>query len=178
MESKKLSIILIVIIAVLAVSLAILAGYLFVIQGSNGNGDGDLAGDHPANGENAPEIPSEEDLVKVSLYDGARYFNLRNVDSDKKASILQANVTLKCYKALKRDKDIIVADMVTARSEEIQELIVRFFMTLTAEDVKDPAIMDKAKEDLTYQINALLNEGIEKPEDIVYRVVFSEWLFQ
>jgi flagellar basal body-associated protein FliL len=79
---------------------------------------------------------------------------------------------------LKRDKEVVVADMVTARIEEIQELIVRFFMTLTAEDVKDPDIMDKAKEELSNQINALLNEGIEKPEDVVYRVVFSEWLFQ
>lgn len=178
MESKKLLIILIVIIAVLAISLAILAGYLFVIQGSNGNGAGDLIDGHPANGENSIEIPSEDDLVKISLYDSARYFNLRNADTEKKPSIIQANVTLKCYKALKRDKEIIVVDMVTARSEEIQELIVRFFMTLTAEDVKNPTIMDKAKEDLANQINALLNEGIEKPENVVYRVVFSEWLFQ
>lgn len=176
MESKKISFILIAIIAVLAISLAILAGYLFVIQGSKGNGD-ELEDGQTINGEGIIEIPSEEDLIKISLYDSPRYFNLRNTNSEK-SSIIQANVTLKCHKTLKRDKEVVVADMVTARIEEIQELIVRFFMTLTAEDVKDPDIMDKAKEELSNQINALLNEGIEKPEDVVYRVVFSEWLFQ
>ncbi len=173
-----MSLILIVIIAVLALSLAILTGYLLIVQGNDGNGEAELEKDgQPINGEETIEIPSEKDLVKVSLYDSPRYFNLKSRDSEK-SSIIQANVTLKCYKVLKRDKEIIISDMVKARSEEIQELIVRFFMTLTADEVKDPAIMDNAKVELANQINTLLNEGLEKTEDVVYRVVFSEWLFQ
>ncbi len=173
-----MSLILIVIIAVLALSLAILAGYLLIVQGSNGNGDAELAKDGQSiNGEDTIQIPSEDDLIKISLYDNPRYFNLKSVNSDK-SSIIQANVTLKCYKVLKRDKEVNVPNMVNARSEEIQELIVRFFMTLTADEVKDPTIMDNAKIELANQINMLLNEGLEKTEDVVYRVVFSEWLFQ
>ena len=128
-------------------------------------------------GEQAKPIPKEEDLIKVPLYGSTRYFNLKSTNPDK-TSIIQVNVTLKCYKTLRNNKRANVEELITARSEEIQELIVRFFMTLTEVEVKDPAVLDKSKEDLTRQINALMNEGVDKPEDIVYRVVFSEWLFQ
>jgi len=175
LESKSTYFILIVIVAVLALSLAAIAGYMFIVQGTSRNdrkasNDGVLL-------EDGKDVPSEDELVKISLYDSARYFNLKNDNSDK-ASIIQVNVTLKCYNKLKRDKKANVQEIVAARSEEIQELVVRFFMTLTSDDVKNPAMMDMAKENLTKQINDLLNEGIEEKEDIVYKVVFSQWLFQ
>jgi flagellar basal body-associated protein FliL len=178
LESKSTFFILIVIVAVLALSLAALAGYLVIIQGNSGNGDknGDK-GQIAENGEEIKEIPNDEDLIKVSLFGDARYFALKKTDP-KQSSIIQANVTLKCYKTLKRDKKADVSEIIASRSEEIQELVVKFFMTLTAKDVEDLAVLDKAKEDLTDQINSLLNEGEEKPEDIVYKVIFSEWLFQ
>lgn len=176
MESKSTFFILIVIVAVLALSLAALAGYIFIVQGSSGD-KAPEDGQPAADGEPVVEIPSEEDLVKIPLFGNPRYFNLKSTEGDK-SSIIQVNVTLKCFSALKRDKKAVVSEMVTARSEEIQELVVRFFMTLTADDVKDPSVMDKAKEDLTKQINDLMNEGIKEPEPVVYKVVFSEWLFQ
>ncbi len=175
MESKSTFFILIIIVAVLAVSLAALAGYLFVVQGSSrGQAEVDENG-VPI--EEVREVPSEDELIKIPLYDSARYFNLKNTDTNK-ISIIQVNVTLKCYKELKRDKKAVVSEIVAARVEEIQELVIRFFMTLTSEDVKDLTVMDAAKEDLTKQINALMNEGVDKPEDVIYRVVFSQWLFQ
>lgn len=175
MESKSTFFILIIIVAILALSLAALAGYLFIVQGAS-RGQAEVNEDGvPV--EDIKEIPSEEELVKISLYDSARYFNLKNTSTDSKNSIIQVNVTLKCYKTLKRDKKAVVAEMVTARAEEIQELVIRFFMTLTAEDVEDLTVMDRAKEDLTKQINDLMNEGIVEPEDVIYRVVFSQWLF-
>lgn len=85
---------------------------------------------------------------------------------------------MKCHKTLKRDKKIIVEDMINSRLEEIQELVVRFFMTRTVDDIKDVEMLDRAKDELAEQINSLLNEGVEKPEDVVYKVIFSEWLFQ
>jgi flagellar basal body-associated protein FliL len=178
LESKSTFFILIIVVAVLTLSLAALAGYIFIVQGSLGGGgseaDGSLAA---AGGENEKHIPKEEDLIKVPLYGDARYFNLKSADSGK-TSIIQANVTLKCYKTLKNNKRANVEEMLAARSEEIQELIVRFFLTLTEDEVRDPAVLDKAKEDLANQINALMNEGVDKPDDVVYKVVFSEWLFQ
>ncbi len=177
MESKSTFFILIVIVAVLALSLAALAGYLVIVQGSSSNANGTGEENLTENGEKIKEIPKEEELVKIPLYSDARYFALKKADPDS-TSIIQANVTLKCYKTLKRDKKAVVSDILAARSEEIQELVVRFFMTLTAQEVEDLAVLDRAKEDLTNQINSLLNEGEEKPEDIVYKVIFSEWLFQ
>jgi len=158
-------------VAVLALSLAALAGYLVIVQGNSS--DGKVA---PANSGKVSGVPSEDDLVKVPLFTDARYFALKKTGSQQ-AAVLQTKVTLKCYKTLQRDKKAVVEEIVNARSEEIQELVVRFFMTLTSEDVKDLAVLDRAKEDLKNQINALLNEGEENPEDIVYNVIFSEWLF-
>lgn len=172
MESKGTFFILIIVVAVLALTLAALAGYLFIIQGASND-----KGESTAVSSEVKEVPKEEDLIKIHLYEGKRIFNLKNDDPDKIA-MMQVNVTLKCYKILKEDKKVIVEEKVTAYSEEIQELVVRFFLTRTIDDVKDLTIMDKAKEDLTKQINDLLNEGVERPEDIVYKIIFSEWLFQ
>jgi flagellar basal body-associated protein FliL len=178
LESKSTFFILIIVVAVLTLLLAALAGYIFIVQGNLGGGNKGTGESQSADGgEQAKLIPKEEDLIKVPLYGSTRYFNLKSANPDK-TSIIQVNVTLKCYKTLRNNKRANVEEMIAARSEEIQELIVRFFMTLTEVEVKDPAVLDKSKEDLTRQINALMNEGVEKPEDIVYRVVFSEWLFQ
>ena len=51
-------------------------------------------------------------------------------------------------------------------------------MTRTIDDIRDVEMLDRAKDELAAQINSLLNEGVEKPEDVVYKVIFSEWLFQ
>lgn len=176
MESKSTFFILIIIVAVLALALAALTGYLFIMQGRT---DSVAEASDGTENEKAQdkEIPKEEDLVKIPLFDDTRFFNLKNSDNGK-TSIIQVKVTLKCYKTLKENKKAVVTDMIAARLEEIQELVVRFFMTMTAAEVKDLTIMDKAKEDLTKQINGIMNEGVKKPEDIVYKVIFSEWLFQ
>lgn len=173
MESKGTSFILIIVVAVLALTLAALAGYLFIVQGSSNSGKNITV----ANGTAVKDVPKEEDLIKVPLYDNARFFNLKSSDPGK-TSVIQVMVTLKCYKTLKHDKKAIVSEIVNSRSEEIQELVTKFFLTLTIDQVKDPAAMDKAKEDLTKEINSLLNEGNRDPEDVVYKVIFSEWLFQ
>ncbi len=174
MESKSTFFILIIIVAILALSLAALAGYLFIVQGASR--DKVELDEDGVPVEVIKDIPSEAELLKIPLYEEAAYFNLKSTSTDSKSPIIQVNVTLKCYNKLKRDKKAVVEEIVKARSEEIQELVVRFFMTLTAEDVKDLTVMDRAKEDLTKQINVLMNEGIEEPEDVIYRVVFSQWL--
>ena len=171
MESKGNFFILIIVIAVLALALAALAGYLFIVQNNTNQPNENVSA------EVVKDIPSKDERVKISLYDGKRVYNLKNT-GEEKAAMIQVAVTLDCYNQLKEDKKAIVTDKVNAYIEEIQELVVRFFLTRTSEDVKDIAVMDNAKEELTKQINKLLNEGAKKPEDIVYKVIFSEWLFQ
>jgi len=60
LESKSTFFILIVIVAVLALSLAALAGYLLIVQGSPGDsGDGRQDGSE----EDTVVVPKEEDLL-------------------------------------------------------------------------------------------------------------------
>jgi len=174
LESRSTFFILIVIVAVLALSLAALAGYLLIVQGSS---DGGGNAQQNGVGEGSGVAPKEEDLLKIPLYDGAKYFTLKKA-SPNDSSIIQVNVTLKCFKELKKNRKVVVEELIDAKKEEIQELVVRFFLKRTIDEIKDVEMLDKAKDELTGQINSLLNEDLNKPEDVVYRVIFSEWLFQ
>jgi flagellar basal body-associated protein FliL len=175
LESKGNFFILIIVVAVLALTLAALAGYLFIVQGSTAN-KGEAASTSVAT---VKEVPAEEDLTTIPLYEDKSYFNLKN-DDPKKIAMMQVKVVLICHKTLKEkeNKKVIVEEKINAYSDEIQELVVRFFLTKTIDDVKSIEVMDKAKEDLGKEINNLLNEGVKRPEEIVYKVVFSQWLFQ
>ena len=165
----------IIVVAVLSLTLAALAGYLFIVQGSPANKGEAVA----ASTTTVKVAPAKEDLTTVSLYEDKSYFNLKN-DDPKKIAMMQVKVVLICHKTLKEkeNKKVIVEEKILDYSNEIQELVVRFFLTKTTDDVKSLDVMDKAKEDLRKEINDLLNEGAKKPEEIVYEVVFSQWLFQ
>ena len=169
--SKSSYFIMIIAIAILALTSAALASYIFFVQGTP---EKEAVASTEAS---ATGVPKEEELVKIPLYEEKRVFNLKSDDPDK-ASMIQVNATLKCIKKLKYDKKAVVEEKIASYSEEIQELIVKFFLTKKIDEVKDVATMDKASEVLTEQINELLNKGSDHPEDIVYKVIFSEWIFQ
>lgn len=171
MESKSVFIILIVVIAILTLSLAALAGYIFIVQG-NSNNDSSTA----AEAEVSTDIPSKDDLVEIELNEEATAYNLKS-DDPNKVSVIQVKVSLDCYKQLSNNKKAVVTDIVANYKSEIKELVVRFFLEKTINDVKNTAVMDEAKTELAKQINSLLNEGAKKPEDVVYKVIFSEWIF-
>lgn len=172
MESKGPFFILIIVVAVLTLTLAALAGYLFLVQGTSANRA------ETQTKAAVKDVPKEENLVTIPLFSGKRYFNLKN-DDPKKIAIIQVNVSLKCLKEFKEEKKTVKAEeKLTFYSEEIQELVVRFFLNMTVDEIKNTSVMDTAKEELKKQINALLNEGQKEPQDIVYKVIFSEWLFQ
>ena len=172
MGSKSSYFIMIIAIAILALTSAALASYIFFVQGAPEKDPAAVSTEASATG-----VPKEEELVKIPLYEEKRVFNLKSDDPDK-ASMIQVNATLKCIKKLKYDKKAVVEEKIASYSEEIQELIVKFFLTKKIDEVKDVATMDKASEVLTEQINELLNKGSDHPEDIVYKVIFSEWIFQ
>ena len=173
MESKSTFLILIIIVAVLTLTLAALAGYIFIVQGASNDSE-DAEADTT---EATAEVTMKADRISIPLFEGKRIYNLKDDGTDKTA-MMQVAVSLDCYKQLKENKKVIVTDKMTAYSEEIQELVVRFFLSKTINDVKDVAVMDSAKEELTQKINELLNVGEKHPEDIVYNVIFSEWIFQ
>ena len=172
MESKGPFFILIIVVAVLTLTLAALAGYLFLVQGTQTNKM------ETKTSAAIKVVPKEEDLVTLSLYDGKSYFNLKN-DDPKKISIIQVSVSLKCLKQFKENKKTVkVEEKIMSYSDEIKELVIRFFLNMTMDEIKNTSVMDTAKEELKKQINELLNEGQKEPQEIIYKVIFSEWLFQ
>jgi len=173
LESKSAYVILIAVVALLALSLAALAGYVFIVQGARSEG----APSETDQEQTAIEVPKKDERIIINLSEEKRVYNLKSAELGK-TSVIQLFVSLDCYKTLERDKKANVAQIVESYSGEIQELVIRFFMTKTIEDVQNIEFMDKAKQELAAQINALLNEGEEEPEDIVYKVIFSEWLYQ
>lgn len=173
MESKGTFFILIIVVAVLTLTLAALAGYLFLVQGTP-------SGKAAASGNTVvAEVPDEKDLSILELYEGGKkYFNLKN-DDEKKIAIIQVNVALKYFNEIKDDKKIKVEEKMTSNELEIKELISTYFMHVTLEDVKLPDAKEKAKSELKKQINELLNEGEKKEaHEYVYKVIIDEWLYQ
>lgn len=172
MESKGPFFILIIVVAVLTLTLAALAGYLFLVQGTQSNKTENQSA------AVVKVVPKEEDLVTIPLYDGKSYFNLKN-DDPKKIAMIQVSVSLKCMKQFKENKKTVkVEEKILSYSDEIKELVIRFFLNMTIDEIKNTTVMDSAKEELKKQINELLNEGQKEPQEIVYKVIFAEWLFQ
>lgn len=171
MESKGTFFILIIVVAVLTLTLAALAGYLFLVQGT----DGGKAADNQ--GTVVKEVPKEEDLSTKELYDGKKYFNLKSEDPERTA-IIQVDIAFKYFNEIKDDKKIKVAEKVDFYLWDIKELVSTYFMNVTMEDVKLPDAREKAKEELKKQINDLLNEGSKVKHEYVYKVIIGEWLYQ
>jgi len=174
LESKSNFFLLIIVVAILTLALAALAGYLLLIQGAPQTNT--QAGTKTV--AQSTTIPKEDALTVESLFESKTYFNLKNDDSSRIA-IIQVDVKLKCLKEFKENKKLVkVEEKISMYSDEIKELFVKFFLNITIDDVKNVAEMDKVKEELKKQINELLNEGQKESQDIVYKVIFSEWLFQ
>jgi Flagellar basal body-associated protein len=175
LESKGTFFILIIVVAVLALTLAVLAGYIFLVQGNSSNDSKGAA----ANTAVSTEIPEDKDLGTLELYDSKQYFNLKNDDNSKTIAIIQVNVALQYFLAIKDDKKIKVEEKLTSNQLEIEELISTYFMHVTLDDVKQPDAKEKAKSELKKQINDLLNEGEKKePHEYVYKVIINQWLYQ
>ncbi|OGO80551.1 MAG: hypothetical protein A2Y21_00700 [Clostridiales bacterium GWC2_40_7] len=172
MESKGTFFILIIVVAVLTLTLAALAGYLFLVQGTPG-----AKSAQTQETEAVKEIPKEADLTIIELYEGGKkYFNLKN--DDDKIAVIQVNIALKHFNEIKENKKIKVAEKMQANVLEIKELVSTYFMQVTLEDVKHSDAKEKAKVELKKQINELLNEGEKEPYEFVYKVIIDEWLYQ
>lgn len=168
MEGKGSFFILLFIVALLTLTLAVLAGYLFFVADSS----------KPAvqtTQQAKTIIPSEDKLERKMLFESKNVFNLKN-DDDKKIAVIQVNVELVYYKQVKGVKE--VAKLLEAYDGEIKEIIGTYFQNMTLEDVKDLAVKEKAKKDLTKQINEKLTAAEKEKNDIVYTVNFPVWFYQ
>ena len=172
MENKgSYFIILLFIIAFLTLTLAALAGYIFLGGGQKAPADGVAV-----QKEVTVKRPAESELIPLAtkLFEGKKYFNLKSAD-DKKISIIQVNISLKLF----NKKGF--ADKTKSYLEEIREIVSSYFQSMTLEEARQTETRTKAKHDLKKEINNLLNASEtneKKKEDIVYKVIFDEWFFQ
>lgn len=165
MERKGIIFILLLIVAVLTLTLAIMAGYLLV------------AGTAPENGAMAMQpveiVPDVKDLGFVPIFQDSQYFNLKSQGNSKPA-VIEIKAELVYLKNAKV-KDLEVK--INSSMGMIRELIGTYFMKMTLEDVKKPETIEAAKKELTKQINNLLNSGEPVRTDIVWTINFDRWFY-
>ena len=96
MESKGTFFILIIVVAVLTLALAAMAGYLFLVQGPSNN-----KAESSTTEVSQEQTYKEEDLTTKALFESKKYFNLKNAEGSKTIAILQAGINIKYPKQIK-----------------------------------------------------------------------------
>jgi len=160
---------LLIIIAVLTMSVAMLAGYIFVFGGMPQQ-DQIISGNI-----DAIRRPSDKELGTKKLYEENQYFVLKN-DNSSKQSFIRVGVDVRYFKSVKGIKNC--EEKINNFDGEIKELIGTYFQELSIEQVKNLEFKIKAKAELKTQINDLLNSSENIYNEIVYDVVFYDWFYQ
>ncbi|PQQ67859.1 flagellar basal body-associated FliL family protein [Acetivibrio saccincola] len=168
MESRGSFIILISIVAVLSLTLALLAGYVWLGQNSN-----PVSAKDPHN-QNV-RIPLEKELIKEKLFDEKTAFNLKSEDSGK-TSVIVVSVELSYFKKVKGIKNTTAK--IEANKGKLQEIVGTYFQKLTVDDVADVEFKEKAREELTALMNEFLLSNENSKENIIYTIVFEQWFYQ
>lgn len=162
MEGKGSFLVLLIIVAFLSLTLAVLAGYVFFVGGGT---------PRTTVVQTDTKKPDEKDLVSKVVFEKEN-FNLKNED-EKKISMAQATVVIQYSKKIKN-----VEEKLTTYDYQIKEIIRRYFKTVTKTDLEDTKNEDKAKEVLCKQINELLTASEKGKDPIVFDVIFSKLLYQ
>ncbi|NLP13938.1 MAG: flagellar basal body-associated FliL family protein [Clostridium sp.] len=166
MEAKGGYFILIGIVAFLSLSLAVLIIILF-LQGGSVNS----ASDNPK----VVVLPSDDELVKLKLFEEKTPFNLKNEDSGKN-SIIVISAEISYFKKVRDVEDTTAK--IEANKSMLQELVGTYFQSLTLKDVMKSDAKEKAREELTKRMNQRLLANEKAKDDIVYTIVFDQWFYQ
>jgi flagellar basal body-associated protein FliL len=168
LENKSSFFILISIVAILSLTVVLLAGYVFVVQGSN-----------PVNAKNSQnqnvKIPSEKELIKEKLFEEKTAFNLKSEETEK-VSVIVVSVELSYYKKVKGIKN--TTSKIEANKSKLQEIVGTYFQNLTIDEVSDVEFKEKAREELTVLMNEHLLMNENSKENIIYTIVFEQWFYQ
>ena len=172
MEAKgSFSMVLLIIIAILALALAGLTGYVFFFAGPTKSAD--------ATKQHEITRPADTDLIVKKMFENKTIFNLKSTD-DKKVPVIQANIELVYLKKVSGIKS--VDEKIKAFDGAIKELIISYFQNLTPEEARnlqaDEKVKEKSKKDMTRKINELLSSSEKEYKDIVYTVNFIDWFVQ
>ncbi len=174
MEGKGNFFILLFVVAFLSLTLALLACYVFFFAGNSPKPPSE-----PVQ-SSEEKRPADDELATISLFDGKKIFNLKNnsdkPEANKSMAAIQVSVQIQYFKKVKGIKS--VEEKIMAYDGAIKELVGNYFLNMTLEEVSQTATKEKAKKELTEQINALLTSSEEGKKDIVYTLIFDEWFFQ
>jgi flagellar basal body-associated protein FliL len=174
MESKKSTSVLIVIIAALTLTLVVLS--IFVVFSSKTSQEflGLKFGSNFSLETKMPKRPSQNEMATKRLFEENVIYNLKNDNGE--LSVIQVNVVIEYYKKVKGIRN--VEKKINSFESAMRELVGNYFQNMTISEVKDPNTRLKAKEDLTIEINDLLNSDENKYYQIVYDVIFEKWFYQ
>ncbi|NSW89877.1 MAG: flagellar basal body-associated FliL family protein [Firmicutes bacterium] len=173
MANKGGFIALLIIIAMLTISVAMLAGYILVFRGAVQNNTETLKDAD----SNEIRRPSDNEIEHKKLFDDSQFFVLKNGNSmSTKTSVIRVGIDMVYFKRVRGIKNC--EEKISFFDSEIKELIGTYFQDKTLEQVKDIEFKKKAKEDLKKMINDLLNSNEKIYNEIIYEVVFYDWFYQ
>lgn len=166
MESRSSFIILLVIVAILTLTLAVMVGYIFLVSGSEQN-----KAESPVNTDKQ-RVP-DKNLAVINLFPDNNFFNLK---SDGETNIIQISAQLKFRKKVKGIKK--VEEKINFNLGKIKEIFGTYFQGLSVEDIKDPNAKEKANIELVKRVNDYLLSNEKLKNDIVYEIEFDKWFYQ
>lgn len=161
--------ILLIIVAVLTLTLAILVGYLFFVSGSAQAG-----ADVAASDTSVVDIPADSMLSKRPIFEQKQLINLKT--DGREISVIQINGVIRYLKKVKGIDN--VETKLEFYNEEMREVVISYFQSLTIDQVRNPEFKKQAKIDIRDQLNDLLNSNENRKNLIIYEVIFDEWFYQ
>lgn len=171
MEGKSGFVILLVIVAFLSLTLAGMAGYIFLFSGSQHTGA-------DASKTVSTSEVSEKDLTSVQLFDGKKYLNLKSADA-KKMSVIQIGVAIKVLKSSESGSKESKSTPIDSYLDELREATIAYFGNMSVDEARNQSqTMEKAKKDLIKKYNTIVPPDEKTKKNLVYSIVFYDWFTQ
>jgi len=167
LESKGTFVVLLLIIVVLTVAIAIMAGFMLFSGGPVDNRENTVT---------SKFMPSDKEISPLELYNEKQVYNLKS-DNENPNPVIQIDVTLWYFNKVKGVKN--VREKIENYRSKIKEAIGVYFNNITLTEIKNGSKgWETIKEELKEQINEILNENSSVKREIIYEVVFDEWFYQ
>lgn len=167
MDKKgSVNIILIIVIAILSLSLAILAGVIFFASRPE---------DKSVDAVVKPTVlkPGDANLGILELFPNEdKIFNLKYEDG-KKAAYIKINGEIWYNKGIKNADKVI-----NAYYSSIVEAVSTYFQNMTLEEARQPEKKQIAKKELKDILNKMINESEKYEYNYIYDIIFDEWFYQ
>lgn len=170
MEGKGSFFVLLLIVAFLTLTLAVLAGYLFFFSGAP------KTTAVTSSAQETTKIPADDELEKKKLFAEKRNFNLKKTNSNEIA-VIMVSAELIYFKKVKEIKTDIPTKL-EFYDAEIKQSIATYFQNMTLEEAQKPETKEKASQDLKKTINEILTVNEKEKVPIVYNIIFDEWFYQ